>query len=78
MVEITVRDEGKGIPAAELDRIFEPLFTTKENGLGMGLSISRSIIEAHGGALWANADSRAGVVLHFTIPIIAEVRSSVG
>ncbi len=78
VVEITVRDEGKGIPAAELDRIFEPLFTTKENGLGMGLSISRSIIEAHGGALWANSDSKAGVVLHFTIPIIAEVRSSVG
>ena len=78
VVEITVRDEGEGIPAAELDRIFEPLFTTKENGLGMGLSISRSIIEAHGGALWANAGGKAGVVVHFTIPTSAEIRSSVG
>ena len=57
-VEISVRDSGPGIPAASIDRIFEPLFSTKADGLGMGLGICRTIIDAHGGRLWAERNWR--------------------
>jgi C4-dicarboxylate-specific signal transduction histidine kinase len=67
-VLITVQDSGPGLPAAGLERIFEPFHTTKPTGLGMGLSISRSIIEAHGGRLWASANVPRGAIFRFTVP----------
>ena len=68
-VEVTVRDKGGGIPADKLTQIFEPFITFKPNGLGMGLAISRSIVEAHGGRLWAENNSDGGATFHFTLPI---------
>ncbi len=66
-VEVTVHDTGSGIPPGVRERLFEPFFTTKRDGLGMGLSISRSIIEAHGGRLWAHAEDR-GTTFTFNLP----------
>ncbi|CAG4882948.1 putative Histidine kinase [Georgfuchsia toluolica] len=68
MAQVTVRDSGPGIDAKTLHRIFEPFFTTKQKGLGMGLAISRAIIEAHGGQLWAESEPGAGASFHFTLP----------
>lgn len=68
-IEVAVRDDGKGLSAAETERIFAPFFTTKPNGLGMGLSISRSIIEAHGGHLWATPNDEHGTTFRFTVPV---------
>jgi PAS domain S-box-containing protein len=68
-VEIAVCDQGQGMPTEVLDRIFDPFFTTKSTGLGMGLSICRSIIESHGGRLWATSDSGIGTVFRFSLPI---------
>jgi two-component system sensor kinase FixL len=70
MVRIAVRDHGTGLSAGKMDEIFQPFYTTKRDGLGMGLSISRSIIEAHGGHLWAenNAD-HPGATFSFTVPV---------
>jgi len=67
-VLVTVRDSGPGLSATGLERIFEPFHTTKPSGLGVGLSISRSIIEAHGGRLWAGANVPRGAAFHFTVP----------
>ena len=75
VVETTVHDTGAGIPPETLERVFDPFFTTKATGLGMGLSISRSIIEAHGGRLWATSDSETGTGVHFTLPAAEERRS---
>ncbi len=68
-VEVAVRDRGRGMPAETLERLFDPFFTTKPQGLGMGLSISRTIVEAHGGRLWATSGDREGTVFHFTLPV---------
>jgi signal transduction histidine kinase len=62
-----VRDEGCGLPA-EVEKLFQPFFTTKPNGLGMGLPICRAIIAAHGGRLWAEAHPERGAVFHFELP----------
>jgi len=67
-VEISVADRGTGIPEADLERIFEPFVTTKSQGLGLGLAICRSIVEAHGGRLWASNNADAGATLHIEIP----------
>jgi len=67
-IEVSVRDTGTGVPAAQTERIFEPFFTTKVSGLGMGLSISRSIIEAHGGRLWAAPNRDRGTTFSFILP----------
>jgi PAS domain S-box-containing protein len=67
-VLVTVRDSGPGLAPAALERLFEAFYTTKPNGLGMGLSICRSIIEAHHGRLWATANSPHGAVFQFTLP----------
>jgi len=67
-VLVTVPDTGPGLPAADLEHIFEPFHTTKQTGLGMGLSICRSIINAHGGRLWASANLPRGAIFHFTVP----------
>ena len=69
MLQLTVSDNGPGIDAALLRRVFEPFFTTKAQGLGMGLAISRSIIEAHGGRLWVESPPEGGAHFHFTLPI---------
>jgi PAS domain S-box-containing protein len=68
-VLITVRDSGPGLDPKGLARLFDAFYTTKPQGLGMGLAISRSIIEAHGGRLWAMANASRGAVFHFTLPI---------
>ena len=66
-VLIQVQDSGPGIDPGQIDRIFDPFFTTKAEGIGMGLSISRSIIESHGGRLWAVAVPN-GALFEFTVP----------
>jgi two-component system CheB/CheR fusion protein len=73
MVEAAVRDTGVGISAAAAARLFEPFFTTKPRGLGMGLAISRSIIEAHRGRIWVErpADGNLGTTVRFTLPLHA-------
>ena len=68
-VEVAVGDSGHGIPADVLAHVFDPFFTTKSNGMGMGLSVSRTIIEAHGGRLWAENGDHGGATLRFTLPI---------
>jgi PAS domain S-box-containing protein len=67
-VLVAVRDWGPGLEAATLDRLFDAFYTTKSGGLGMGLSISRSIIEAHGGRLWASTNVPHGATFEFTVP----------
>lgn len=68
LVKVAVRDEGVGIAAETMSQLFDAFFTTKPHGLGMGLSISRSIVEAHGGRLWASSDGKTGSVFRFTMP----------
>ena len=65
---VAVRDSGPGIDPAHLERVFDAFFTTKSGGVGMGLSICRSIISAHGGRLWAEANAPRGAVFQFTLP----------
>ncbi len=72
-VEIAVSDTGSGIPGDKLAHVFDPFFTTKPNGMGMGLPISRTIIEAHGGRFWAENNSSGGATFRFTVPIAEEV-----
>ena len=67
-VEVAVTDCGRGIPTDKVTRLFEPFFTTKPNGMGMGLAISQTIIEAHGGKIWGGNNSTGGAVFKFTLP----------
>jgi C4-dicarboxylate-specific signal transduction histidine kinase len=67
-VLVSVRDSGPGIDPDHLDRVFQAFYTTKSGGVGMGLSISRSIIDAHGGRLWADMNASGGAVLLFSLP----------
>jgi signal transduction histidine kinase len=68
-LRFSVSDTGVGLPAEKMDQIFSAFFTTKPHGSGMGLAISRSIVESHGGHLWASANSGRGATFHFTLPI---------
>ena len=68
-VLVSVRDSGPGIDPGHLERVFEAFYTTKLSGVGMGLSICRSIIDAHGGRLWAEANQPKGAVFQFTLPV---------
>ena len=67
-VQVTVEDVGTGLEPDKLARIFEPFYTTKSGGMGMGLSISRSILQSHGGRLWATLNEGPGTSFHFTLP----------
>jgi PAS domain S-box-containing protein len=72
---VAVRDSGPGIDPAHLDRVFDAFYTTKSNGTGMGLSICRSIIDTHGGRLWASANVPRGAMFQFTVPAHSEITS---
>ena len=67
---VAVRDSGPGIDPANLERVFEAFYTTKSRGVGIGLSICRSIIDAHGGRLWAEANEPRGTIFQFTLPTV--------
>jgi hypothetical protein len=67
-VLVAVRDSGPGIDPEHLERVFDAFYTTKFSGVGMGLSICRSIIDAHGGRLWAEVNAPRGAVFQFTLP----------
>jgi C4-dicarboxylate-specific signal transduction histidine kinase len=69
-VLVAVRDSGPGIDPSHLERVFDAFYTTKSSGMGMGLSICRSIIEAHGGRLWADANEPRGAIFQFTLPAV--------
>jgi signal transduction histidine kinase len=74
-VLVAVRDSGPGFAAPSAEHVFAPFYTTKDTGLGMGLSICRSIIEAHGGRLWATANVPRGAIFQFTVPADPAVSS---
>jgi len=74
--EVVVSDTGHGIPEDKLPRVFEPFFTSKQNGMGLGLPISRTIIEAHGGSIQAKNDPDGGAIFCFTLPMAGEGGSS--
>jgi C4-dicarboxylate-specific signal transduction histidine kinase len=68
-VVISVQDSGPGFYPESLEHLFEAFYTTKPHGLGMGLAISRSIVEAHGGRLWVTANAPRGAVFQFVLPV---------
>jgi signal transduction histidine kinase len=70
-LHVAIRDTGVGLTAEQRERVFDAFHTTKAHGMGMGLAISRSIIEAHGGRLWATPNADYGETFHFTLPIAA-------
>jgi signal transduction histidine kinase len=69
MVEVRVADTGPGVPTSDLDSIFNPLYSTKEAGMGIGLATCRKIIEAHGGRIWCTPNPCGGAIFHFTLPV---------
>jgi signal transduction histidine kinase len=69
---VTVSDTGAGLPTGAEDTVFAPFYTTKKDGMGMGLSIVRSILESHGGAITAANHERGGAVFEFVLPLAAE------
>lgn len=72
-LQFSVSDTGVGLPKEKMDQIFSAFFTTEPQGSGMGLSISRSIVESHGGRLWATANDGRGATFHFTLPTTVHV-----
>jgi signal transduction histidine kinase len=77
-VLISVSDTGVGLPAGKADEVFNAFFTTKPQGSGMGLAISRSIVESHGGRLWATSHDGRGATFHFTLPTaVVEVSAAI-
>jgi signal transduction histidine kinase len=68
-VSVAVRDSGPGLTPESFERLFNAFYTTKAGGMGMGLSICRSIVEAHGGTMWAAANVPRGAVFQFTLPV---------
>jgi signal transduction histidine kinase len=76
-VLVSVYDSGRGFPSNDLDRLFIPFYSSKSDGMGMGLTISRSIVESHGGRIWATPNSPCGAVFQFTLPIDSRMVRSV-
>jgi len=72
-VRLCLRDAGDGVTAEELTHFFDAFYTTKPEGMGIGLSISRSIVEAHGGRIWAEANDGPGLTIGFSIPITSSI-----
>jgi signal transduction histidine kinase len=72
---ISISDTGVGLPAEDVEQIFDAFHTTKSQGTGMGLAITRSIVEAHGGRVWATANAEAGATFHFTLPAKGEANA---
>jgi len=72
MIEIAVSDTGPGLAGTDLEKVFEPFYTTKPEGIGIGLALSRSIADAHGGRLWATANPGPGATFHLTLPTAHE------
>jgi hypothetical protein len=72
---VSISDTGVGLPAGSSDRIFDAFHTTKAQGTGMGLAITRSILESHGGRIWATPNRGAGATFHFTLPVETEARA---
>ena len=66
---ISIRDAGTGIPEDAVERVFEQFFSTKPEGLGMGLAFARSVVESHGGRIWATNNSDVGATFHVALPI---------
>jgi signal transduction histidine kinase len=71
-LSVAIRDTGVGLPAESAEQIFDPFHTTKPQGTGMGLTITRSIVESCGGRVWATANEGVGSTFHFTFPTGAE------
>ncbi|HEX6858627.1 MAG TPA: ATP-binding protein [Caulobacteraceae bacterium] len=68
MVRVSIADTGPGIVVEVLERLFQPFDTSKPSGMGVGLSICRTIVESHGGRIWTEPNTPAGTVFHFTLP----------
>jgi two-component system sensor kinase FixL len=68
-VEVAVHDSGEGIPPERLPRLFDAFFTTKRDGVGLGLAIARTIVEAHSGRIWAEDHAGRGATFHVTLPV---------
>ena len=75
-VHVAVRDTGPGIDPEHIERVFEAFYITKQTGMGMGLSICRSIIDAHGGRRWAEANELRGAAFQFTLPSVRDFMNS--
>ena len=71
-VLVSIRDSGPGIRPESIERLFDPFYTTKQAGMGMGLAICRSIVEGHGGRIWATANMPRGAAFHLTLPVAPE------
>jgi two-component system sensor kinase FixL len=71
-VEVVVEDSGPGLPKEQRERIFEPFHTTKPNGMGVGLAICRTVVQSHGGRIWAESSRGGGAAFHFTLPAETE------
>ncbi len=72
-VQVRVTDQGKGLEGVDVEKMFKLSYTTKETGTGVGLSVSRSIVEAHGGRLWAEQNAGRGATFCFTVPVAPSV-----
>jgi C4-dicarboxylate-specific signal transduction histidine kinase len=76
-VRVSVTDRGGGIPEKKLEQVFERFFTTKKEGMGLGLSVCRTIIDAHRGKIWATNDAGCGATFHFSLPIVGAGKEAV-
>ena len=77
LARVTVTDTGPGLPAGAEETVFDPFYTTKKDGMGMGLSIVRSILESHGGLITAANHERGGAVFEFALPLAADDHEAV-